>query len=235
MARTKVTSNDGRAVGRGNSLTNQAYSILRREILTCQIVPGQELSEQEIAKRLAMSKTPVREALARLNIEGFVEIYPRRGYRVAPVTVKDMIDLFALRAVIEGAAAAMAVRNMMESDFEALERLAAASYVVDEAKTVDAFVEANRAFHSAIAFGSGNPRVHRLVTGLLIEAERFFYLGARSRDVNPETANNHRKIVAVLRRRDPEKARQIMIQHSESTLQGLMMSIVAKGQSLLTF
>ena len=219
---------------RGKSLTNQAYVILRRDILTCQIAPGQELSEQDIARRLKMSKTPVREALARLNLEGFVEIYPRRGYRVAPVTVKDMIDLFSLRAVVEGAAAATAVRNMVESDFVALERLAEASYVVDEAKSVEAFVEANRAFHSAIAFSSGNPRIHRLVAGLLIEAERFFYLGARSRDLNPETANDHRKIVGVLRRRDPEKARRAMIDHTETTLQGLMLSIVSNGQSLLT-
>jgi DNA-binding GntR family transcriptional regulator len=235
MRRVEKRESKGRTERRGNSLTNQAYAILHRDILTCQIVPGQELSEQETAQRLSMSKTPVREALARLNLEGFVEIYPRRGYRVAPVTVKDMIDLFALRGVMEGAAAAMAVRNMMESDFEALERLAAASYVVDEAKSLEAFVEANRAFHSAIAFNSGNPRIHRLITGLLIEAERFFFLGARARDVNPETSNDHRKIVAVLRRRDPEKARQIMIQHSDSTLKGLMMSMVSNGQPLLTF
>ena len=86
------------------SLTEQAYLALREQVITCELAPGTDVSEKELAERLAMSKTPVREAMGRLCLEGLMESFPRRGYQVSPVTVKDMNDLFAVRGILEGAA-----------------------------------------------------------------------------------------------------------------------------------
>ena len=69
------------------SLTERTYQVLRRDILTCAIEPGSEISEADIADRLSISKTPVREALGRLRVEGFVKTFPRRGYQIVPLTI----------------------------------------------------------------------------------------------------------------------------------------------------
>lgn len=219
---------------RGKSLTDQAYGELRHRILTGSMPPGFEMSELELADQLSMSKTPVREALGRLAVEGLVEAFPRRGYRVSSVTLKDMNDLFAIRAMLEGTAAALAAVNLSDAELDRLENLADTSYVRGENASVQIFVKANEDFHSAIARGSHNPRLYNLVVSHLEECGRFFYMGAQIRDVNPETTDDHHRIVAILRERDPEKARTAMVAHNENTRVGLLQALVEKGDGGLT-
>ena len=221
-------------VGRRQSLTEQAYAELRRRIITGQMAPGLEMSELELAEELSMSKTPVREALARLGLEGLVEAFPRRGYRVTAVTVKDMNDLFAIRSMLEGTAASMAAVNLTDTELDRLEALADASYVQGQNTSVQSFVETNENFHSAIAQGSRNPRLYGLVMSHLEECARFFYMGAQMRDVNPETLADHHRIVDVLRRRDPEQARLAMVEHNENTRRGLLSKLIEQGSAALT-
>ncbi|SFV27184.1 DNA-binding transcriptional regulator, GntR family [Devosia crocina] len=217
------------------SLTDRAYQQLRQRIITGQLPPGSEMSELELADDLAMSKTPVREALGRLGVEGLVEAFPRRGYRVTSVTVKDMNDLFAVRAMLEGTAGALAAVNLTESELAQLDALADASYVRGENVSTQSFVRANEDFHTAIARASRNPRLLSLVVSHLEECGRFFYMGAQVRDVNPETSNDHHKIVAVLRQRDPEAARAAMVEHNENTRQGLIHALLDRPHSGISF
>jgi DNA-binding GntR family transcriptional regulator len=216
---------------RGKSLTEQAYAILRERVIMGELAPGVDVSEPELAEQLQMSKTPVREALARLCVEGLMEAFPRRGYRVTPVTLKDMNDLFAIRGALEGTAAALAAQNLTETELETLDGLADTTYIVGENVSTKTFVASNERFHSAIASGSGNPRLHSLVMTHLEECARLFYMGTRIRDINPETTNDHHRIVAFLRQRDSEKARLAMIEHNENTRKGLLAAMVANPQS----
>jgi DNA-binding GntR family transcriptional regulator len=222
--------------GKGEpSLTDKAYAIIRREIITCQMSPGSEVSEQELADRLGMSKTPIREALGRLDREGLVATYPRRGYRIAPITLKDINDLFAIRSVLERTAAVLAAQNMSDEELNTLEEFAVASYTLSEQNSLDHFVDANRSFHSMIAKGSKNPRLYNLLMSHLDESYRFFYIGAKSRDVNVETNRDHIGIVDVLRKRDGVAAGQIMADHIEATRIGLNESILKSAFSSVTF
>lgn len=219
---------------RGKSLTEMAYASLRERIITGDMPPGMEVSEPELAEQLSVSKTPVREALARLCVEGFMEAYPRRGYRVTPVTVKDMNDLFAIREMLEGSAAALAAENLTAEELDELDRLADVNYELGENASVRSFVEANQAFHAAIARASRNPRLHALVISHLEECARLFYMGARMRDVNPETNRDHHEIVEVLRKRDSDAARVAMVRHNENTRVGILTALISNGRSGLT-
>ena len=211
------------------SLTDRAYLELRRRIITGAMKPGRETSELELAAEMAMSKTPVREALARLAVEGLVEAFPRRGYRVTSITLKDMNDLFAVRAALEGAAAALAALNVTEDALGRLDALADASYVPGETRSTQTFIKANEDFHSAIAQASRNPRLHALVVSHLEECGRYFHMGAEVRDVNPETIADHHGIVAVLRQRDPVRARAALIEHTENTRRGLLRALMDRS------
>lgn len=228
------TDNEAPSQRRGKSLTEQAYFFLREQVITGRLAPGLEVSEPELAEQLQMSKTPVREALGRLCVEGLMEAYPRRGYRVTPVTLKDMNDLFSVRGMLEGTAASLAARNMSEEELDALEKLADASYVIGEDVSTKTFVSANEEFHSAIARGSRNPRLHSLVMSHLEECARLFYMGTKLRDLNPETNDDHRLILGFLRARDGEKASQAMMAHNEHTRRGLLASLIANAEPGLT-
>jgi DNA-binding GntR family transcriptional regulator len=222
---------DQAASGKAQSLAGQAYELLRREIITCALPPGADVSEAELAERLGMSKTPVRDALARLRTDGFVETFPRRGYRIVPMTLADMNELIDVRIIIEGGTAALAAERISSEELDDLDRLADISYSLDETASLDQFIMANRQFHSAIARAAARERLFNLVSRNLDELERFFYLGARIRDVNPETQSDHHRIVGVLRSRDPEAARAILTAHNEATRKGLLAGI-ASGRSM---
>ncbi len=207
------------------SLTEKVYEMLRAEILTCALQPGQELNEAELAERFKISKTPVREALSNLRQEGLVRTFPRRGYQIAPITFGDMNELFDIRTILEAGAAEMACMRVSDAEIAHLNDLAEVVYDRGEQPSLGPFIRANREFHLAIARASGNVRLEDLLARQIDALERFFYLGAQLRDVSSETAISHHEIVAVLARRDPAQARQIMIRHNDQTRQGLMQAL----------
>lgn len=233
MTRAPKASAAHRAAARPASLTEQAYLTLRRQVITCELPPGAEVGEQDLAARLKMSKTPVREALGRLIQEGLVEAFPRRGYRVTPVTVKDVNDLFTVRSALEALAVELAVERMTEADLVQLEKLAGIAYVPGEEPTVEAFVTANNHFHRAIAVASGVPRLVTLLSQQLEESTRLFHLGANARDVNPETSTDHKRILEALRARDAASARKAVQEHAEHTRKGLLFALISDTRSTL--
>ncbi|SMF12272.1 GntR family transcriptional regulator [Xaviernesmea oryzae] len=207
------------------SLTERVYQMLRTEILTCILEPGQEISEAELAERFEVSKTPVREALATLRSEGLVKTFPRRGYQVVPITFGDLNELFDLRTILEAGAAELACERITDAEIASLQKLAEVVYDRSEQPSLKRFIQANRDFHVAIAKASGNERLYNILGRQIDELERFFYLGARLRDVSDETRDDHKAIVEVLRSRDPVAARKIMIQHNDVTRRGLFLAL----------
>jgi len=217
----------GRRKKKSGSLTEKVYTMLRTEILTCILEPGKEVSEAELAERFDVSKTPVREALATLRSEGLVRTFPRRGYQIVPVTFGDMNELFNLRTILEAGAAELACKRITDADIDNLNRLADVVYDRSEQPSLKRFIQANRDFHVAIAKASGNERLHQLLARQIDELERFFYLGARLRDVSGETQSDHHAIVDILSKRDPDAARAVMIRHNELTRQGLFQALAS--------
>lgn len=230
--RTQGTHNKARPRKRTvASLTERIYGRLRTEILTCELEPGREVSEAELADRFQVSKTPVREALAALRSERLVRTFPRRGYQIAPVTFGDMNELFDLRTFLEAGAAELACKRITDIEIDEIQRLADAAYDISEHPSLEKFVQVNRDFHVSIAKASGNERLCNLLAKQIDELERFFFLGARLRDVGGETRNDHQAIVVALRERDPQRARVIMVRHNDVTREGLLRAL-ASSKSL---
>jgi DNA-binding GntR family transcriptional regulator len=215
------------------SLTDQAYSGLRKEIITCGLRPGTEVGEQELASRLNMSKTPVRESLVRLTLEGLVEVFPRRGYRIKPVTIKDITDIFTVRKALESVAAELAAVRMSKEELDVLKTLADQTYVQDSSLPVLEFVSANNIFHAAIAEGARVPRLHALIIGYLEQCTRLFHMGATIRDVTSETQEDHTRIIDTLCNRDPAAASEAISLHIENTRRGLLSALISDETSPL--
>jgi DNA-binding GntR family transcriptional regulator len=179
---------------------------LHAEILTCVLIPGQVVSERELARRYEVSKTPMREALAQTCHDGLMQRLPGRGYMVAPITIKGIRALFDLRLILETTATERAAQQPNSDLIARLRSMAEAKYEPEEPESHVSFLQTNRAFHLALAEAAGNHRLVELLNGLFNEMERLFHLGLRLRDSSEEMRREHRELVTALENGDVETA-----------------------------
>jgi DNA-binding GntR family transcriptional regulator len=219
------------------SLAEQAYVRLRHEILTCVLSPGQVVSERELARRYEVSKTPIREALTQVCHDGLMQRLPGRGYMVAPITIKDVRDLFDLRLILEVTAAERAAQHPSPAQIAVLAEMSSISYRLDDLESHVLFLKANRSFHLALAEAAENHRLVETLEGLMIEMDRLFHLGLRLRDSSEEMRQEHQEVVAALESGDVEGIKsaiteQIMTSRDrilEAILQGDIRPVQVSG------
>jgi DNA-binding GntR family transcriptional regulator len=198
---------------------DRIYHALRREILTLELSPRALLVETALARRFGVSKTPIREALAVLQRDGLVEALPRKGYLVTPITVNDVDDLFELRVALEGMAAELAAMRMSPEELAYLESLQPPRAVDPTVGDMRKFLDYNGNFHAAIARGSRNGRLVKLIQQVNEEMSRMI---AASYEIG-----EHKTVLAALRSGNPAAARAAMVEHiSASQSRALKRDIV---------
>lgn len=205
----------------------QAYDLLRREIVYCRILPGTRFTEAELMERLEIGKASCRIALQRLIQDGFVASMPRHGYRVTPITVKDVEEVFALRLVLEPLAARGAAGRVNRAHLERLEQACRVKLPTDVGNQIDFFLEANRSFHMAIAEAAGNQRLCRTLSGLLDEMTRLVALGFGVQGVRPNIANDHVLLIEYLSAGDAAAAAEVARRHVETFREMTMEKVIA--------
>ncbi len=205
----------------------QAYDLLRREIVSCRILPGTRFTEAELMERLEIGKASCRIALQRLIQDGVVASMPRHGYRVTPITVKDVEEVFALRLVLEPLAARGAAGRVNRAHLERLEQACRVKLPTDVGNQIDFFLEANRSFHMAIAEAAGNQRLVRTLSGLLDEMTRLVALGFGVQGVRPNIANDHVLLIEYLSAGDAAAAAEVARRHVETFREMTMEKVIA--------
>lgn len=180
------------------------------------LASGARLGEVELAERLGVSRTPVREALSRLAAEGLVEIVPNRGARVATWTVAELEGVFDLRSVLEPQLTAFAVPNAGPADVEQLDDLAQRMADIGcpgPRQDLDALVPLNRAFHDRlVALAAHPPLATALAAAIHPPIVRRNFLTYDEASLRRSLAH-HVEIVAAIRAGDPEWARAVMTSH----------------------
>lgn len=203
---------DSRRPATAPRLTDQAYQLIKRDILECVLVPGAEVTERQLRVRYGIGKAPLREALVRLAHEALVQSIPRSGYRVTPVTIQDVHDIFALRLLLEPAAARLAAGRIDERLLTQLNEPCLAGYTPGDRASESAFLRANREFHVAIANASGNRRLARALEQLLEGTERLFHMGLAVRDRTEEMRHEHATLMRALLDGDGDAAAQATVE-----------------------
>lgn len=213
------------------SLTHRAYDAIRNDVITCQLAPGEAISERMLAARFGFGKAPIRLALARLTQEGLVNARARRGHQVAPLTLRDIHELFDLRAILEPAAARLAAGRISRTKLEELNRPWREGY--QSAGHVDAsYLKANKAFHMAIAEASGNARLADMIANLLDETDRLIYLGLPLASERQEIQLGHQALMDALVAGDADEAERLAAEHVGVAKQTRIDTLLA-GSSLL--
>ncbi len=197
-------------------MVGEAYTQIRRRILDVVWMPGYQAMEQDVALALGMSRTPVREAMIRLQREGLVDVVPRHGMRVLPVSPTDMREIYQVLTALECMAAELLAARKPSSDD--LLPLVAATTAMDEALKVDdldAWAVADERFHALLVDLSGNRQLKDTVLNYWDRAHRarMFTLRLRPKPVN--STKEHLQMVECLRAGDVQGAAQVTRAHRE--------------------
>jgi GntR family transcriptional regulator, rspAB operon transcriptional repressor len=199
-------------------LRDNVYESLRADILSCRLAPGDDMREQELAERYAVSRQPVREALLRLEREHLVTVQPRQGYRVNPISLSDARDLLQFRLVLEPACVAEAIESASDAVLEALDefRLFSGDH--------EAFITYNRAFHTALAYASGNRRMAASLCDLIGQADRLVRVSlANVKGHDPaRLVAEHVALIEAMQRRDSRTANRIIKAHVAETVKRVL-------------
>ncbi len=193
-----------------------AYEMLKDEIRSNRMPPGFQAPEPEIAARLGMSRTPVREALIRLQAEGLVELIPRRGARVLPIRAEDMQEIYEIFTSLEpDAAAALARTNPTQAQLQPLTDATAAMERALDTDDLDAWAEADDQFHRHLLNLHGNRRLSGILETLYDQAHRARMITLRLREVPLQSTQDHRDILDALKNGDADRTRALFRRHRE--------------------
>lgn len=200
---------------RPGPLRERVYEALLELITTRALRPGQHLVESELAGHLGVSRQPVREALQRLNTEGWVDLRPAQGAFVHEPTEEEADQLLTVRTLLEAEAARLAAANAGSAGIAALEELCAKGESAVADADVDLVVATNAAFHAKVMELAGNVVLAELA-GQVDRRVRWYYTPvARQRGI--QSWIEHRQLIAAIAARDEARATEVMRAHTEHT------------------
>ncbi len=202
--------------------SEQAYRRIKQAILSREMPVGFQSLEPPLALRLGMSRTPVHEALVRLQDEGYIDLQPRRGMRVVALSLRDIREITELLACLEVEAAQQtAARRLPPEEIAVFDDAIAAMDRALEASDIDAWNEADYRFHLLLIDSCGNRHLIDTARRFLEKANRFRYLTSAYRKPPVYSNVNHAAVVEAIRRGDPQSAVEIHRAHKRRWLREL--------------
>ncbi|AXT34471.1 GntR family transcriptional regulator [Phaeobacter sp. LSS9] len=190
------------------------YQALKAAILASELPAGSALRQIEIAKQFGVSKVPVREALQKLEAEGFVLLLPNKGAFVREVSASEVLDLLDIRAALEGQAVENAVPNMIETDLSALKANLAA---YSEAPDIPAWSQINLQFHRMLCEPCGNAQLMLMLEDIQLKIGPFLRLIVTEASGMERPRKDHVQIVEACLRGDAKEAALLARKHIEET------------------
>ena len=198
---------------------------LREAIRDGILEPGERLMEIQIAEELGVSRTPVREAIRKLELEGYVVMLPRRGTYVANLSIKDINEVYEIRASIDALAAGLAAERITDDELEQMERMLVATVEAFEKGNMDRVVEYDTKFHDVPYCASRNDRLVGIINNLREQLTRFRSISMAYPGRMKKTMEEHGRMVEAIAQRDVELAQQLARQHMENSEQALLLDL----------
>ncbi len=206
------------------------FESLREAIISGVLKPGERMMEIQLADEMGVSRTPVREAIRKLELEGFVVMIPRKGAYVAGISLKDIADVFEIRAALEGLAAGLAAERITEEELEEMERMMVRKAEIIENNDLESIVEVDTAFHDILFKASRNERLVQILSNLREQIQRFRTTSLAVPGRMKEALEEHRKIVEVLSERNVVLAQSLATEHIENA-ENVMLEALRNNQA----
>ena len=196
-------------------LREMVYEELKMQILTGTIIPGTRMMEVELAEEMGVSRTPIREAIRKLELEGLVLMIPRKGAIVAEITVQDLEDVLEVRMALEELAVKIACKRITQEQLEEIKRRSAEFCKTLYGDDVAACAQADMTFHDAIYEATGNRRLVQILNNLREQMYRYRMEYLKDRQSHSLLVKEHEEIVQGLTERDADRALRVTNSHIE--------------------
>ena len=194
-------------------LREVVFNTLRNAIVHGEFEPGERLMEVTLAKRLGVSRTPVREAMRMLELEGLVVMIPRRGAEVARITAKDLSDALEIRMALEDLAAGLACKRIDDAGKDRLRETCAQFREAIQSKKIPDIVDADVAFHNAIMDSTNNRRLISMSQSLREQVYRYRVEYVKDFSYHDKLVSEHDALMAAILDGDVERAKEVTRKH----------------------
>ena len=198
------------------------FESLREAIIGGVLKPGERMMEVRLAEEMGVSRTPVREAIRKLELEGFVIMVPRKGAYVAGISSKDVSEVFEIRAAFEGLAASLAAERITDAEKEELERVLVVKAASVQANDFASLIEKDTEFHEMIYKASRNERLMQIISNLREQINRFRMVSLAYPGRGKEALEEHKKIAEAIADRDFVLAQALAQEHISNAKNALL-------------
>ena len=207
--------------GTEKSLRGQVFDKIRSDILNGKYKRGEELVESSIGKELGISRTPVREAIRQLELDGLVQLVPNKGAFVTGISEKDVRDIYLIRARLEGLAARMAAKNITPELLEAMEETVVLSEYHAKKEHYEQVCEMDSKFHKLLYKASGSRILEHTLTDFHQYVQRVRMASIMQKRRMEKSNDEHDAILTAIREHDEEKAELVATRHISNTVENL--------------
>lgn len=209
-------------------LRDVIFETLRKAIITGEIKPGERLMEVAIAEQMGVSRTPVREAIRRLEAEGLVTMVPRKGTHVSELSSKDIIDVLEVRGALDKLATGLAAKRIKPQQLRALESIHKQYIAFVEKENIEGAVRKDIEFHDAIYAASGNSRLIGVLSTFKEHIYRFRVIYLRDMDIAEHVEQEHRQILDALKEGNEQLAAELAEKHIKSQMESIVEALSQK-------
>lgn len=206
-------------------LRDVVFNTLRQAILKGDMEPGERLMEITLANKLGVSRTPIREAIRKLELEGLVNMIPRKGAIVASISEKDMRDVLEVRITLEELAVKLAIKNMDEEDIEMLVKAGKNFENAVISHDIVEICEADVAFHDIIYNRTGNNRLIQIISNLREQMYRYRLEYIKDARTHSILISEHNDIIKCLKNKDVAAAQEAVREHVNNQERGIVRAI----------
>lgn len=206
-------------------LRDVVFNTLRQAILTGELKPGERLMEIHLANKLGVSRTPIREAIRKLELEGLVTMIPRRGAEVAQITEKSMNDVLEVRRALDALCVELACDRITEGELGQLKAACEAFEAAVKTKDTKKIAHADVALHDIIVCATGNQRLIQLVNNLSEQMYRYRFEYIKDGSQHERLVEEHRVIYQSIVQKDKETASQAAKTHIDNQEKSIIRQI----------
>ena len=214
-------------------LREVVFESIRGAIISGVLKPGERLMEVQMAEKLGVSRTPIREAIRKLELEGLVVMIPRKGAYVADLSLKDITDVLELRAALEGLAAELAAARITDEEIEELEMIAMDFHKAIESDDMEGMIQKDIEFHDIIFKATRNEKLIQISNNLREQVQRFRVMYITKFKKSRTLATEHFEIAEAISNRNMDLAEKLAKRHIENA-ENYIISIVENSSGSIT-
>jgi Transcriptional regulators len=201
------------------------FNTLREAIIVGELKPGERLMEVQLADKMGVSRTPVREAIRKLELEGLVEMLPRKGAHVADLSVKDIMDVLEVRATLDGLATMLSATRITDDELKDLKHVQTQFINFVEKDNLQGSIKKDVEFHDIIYRSSRNDKLIQISSNLREQIQRFRVIYLKDFSSTRELIKEHAEIIEGIGRKDPELAQKYAQKHIRNQEEAIIKAI----------